>query len=611
MNSLLLDEAIDDATKFGFDDYSTALASIIKSKNLQSPFTIAIHGDWGSGKTSLMKTIARKLEQSSGDEARVKAIWFNAWEFDKVPVPLWKVFLNRITMELQDMVGDIGLKSKIKAVGEGLLILSSDILLKRFIGVSLEKIDGIKEKVWDDIKRINSLSEDLSGCIEEALENDPSKRERLVIFIDDLDRCLPEQCVEVFESIKLFLNSKNCVFVVGINKEQIRKAFEIKFGKEETSSGLHYMEKFVQLQFDLPRKTAAEIRSFLMELASEQLKHSPKTIELISRFIEPNPRKIKRWINSVLFLEELFRTKQQRQWLKTPVDVSIVSIWLFLQSFFLDFATLVERDLSLLNIAVKVARGEGSKEDKKKIGDFTMDRRLTEFLSTLQPKYPKDQLKEIVYLSKLTPLDEVSALPTQMLKRISEMPEEELSSQLAQLTEYGASVLADRIIERLDQIHNHEEYKENLRMFEILDLLFTTAEKDSRKKMMFRKIFDFFTRNVYGKSYFNSKMEDYTSSTAVKKMVVNEGYLDEIIDIFTKSSSFYEAKYNSAVLRNYVEDLTPEQVRTIVKASIDNDQISHSFGARRNLPTVFSKHKSEISKEEIAKIKQLMYITIT
>ena len=611
MSSLLLDEAIDDATKFGFDNYSTALASIIKSKNLQTPFTIAIHGDWGSGKTSLMKTIARKLEQSSGDEAKVKVVWFNAWEFEKVPVPLWKVFLNRITMELQDMVGDTGLKSKIKDVGKGLLILSSDLLLKRFAGVSLEKIEGIKEKVWEDVKRVNSLSEDLSGCIEEALKNDPSKKERLVIFIDDLDRCLPEQCAEVFESIKLFLNSQNCVFVVGINKEQIRKAFEVKFGKDEISSGLHYMEKFVQLQFDLPRKTSTEIQSFLMELASEQLKRSPKTLELISRFIEPNPRKIKRWINSVLFLEELFKTKQQKQILKSEVDVSIVSIWLFLKSFFPDFSVLVERDLSLLNTAIRVAAGKGSEEDKKKIGDFTMDRRLTEFLSTLEPKYAEDQLKEIVYLSKLTPLEEVSALPTQMLERIVEIPEEELSEQFARLTEYGTSVLADRIIERLDQIRDWDEYKENSKTYEILDLLFTTAEEDSRRKVLFEKIFDFFKRDIFGKDHFASRMKDYTSSTAVREMVVNEGYLDEMVDMFAKSNSFEAAKQNSAVLLNFVDDLTPKQVKTIVKASIENDQIHFSYGARKNLPPVFSKHKPEISDEEIAKIKQLMYITIT
>ena len=610
MSSLLLDEAIDDATKFGFDNYSTALASIIKSKNFQTPFTIAIHGDWGSGKTSLMKTIARKLEQSSGDEVKVKVVWFNAWEFEKVPVPLWKVFLNRITMELQDMVGDTGLKSKIKAVGKGLLLLSSDLLLKRYAGVPLEKIENIKDNVWDDIKKINSLSEDLSGCIEEALRNDPSKRERLVIFIDDLDRCLPEQCVEVFESIKLFLVSKNCVFVVGINKEQIRKAFEVKFGREETSSGLHYMEKFVQLQFDLPRKTSTEIQSFLMELASEQLKQSPKTIELISRFIEPNPRKIKRWINSVLFLEEIFRIKQQKQLVKPEIDVSIVSIWLFLKSFFPDFSVLVERDLSLLNTAIRVASGKGSEEDSEKIGDFTLDRRLTEFLSTLEPKYAEDQLKEIVYLSRLTPLEAVSALPTQMLERIAEMPEEELSSQLTQLTEYGASILADRIIERLDQIRDRDEYKENLKTYDILDQLFTTADKDSRRKVLFEKIFDFFKRDIFGKDYFASKMKDYSSSTAVREMVVKEGYLDEIVDIFVKSNSFKEAKQNSATLQNFADDLTSKQIKTIVKASIKNDQIHFSYGARKNLPPVFSKHKSEISEEEAAKIKELMHITI-
>jgi len=610
VSSLLLDEAIDDATKFGFDNYSTALASIIKSKNFQTPFTIAIHGDWGSGKTSLMKTIARKLEQSSGDEVKVKVVWFNAWEFEKVPVPLWKVFLNRITMELQDMVGDTGLKSKIMAVGKGLLLLSSDLLLKRYAGVSLEKIEGIKDRVWDDIEKVNSLSEDLSGCIEEALKSDSSKRERLVIFIDDLDRCLPEQCVEVFESIKLFLNSKNCVFVVGINKEQILKAFEVKFGKEKASSGLHYMEKFVQLQFDLPRKTSAEIHSFLLELASEQLKRSPKTIELISRFIEPNPRKIKRWINSVLFLEELFRIKQQKQMLKTPIDVSIVSIWLFLKSFFLDFSVLVERDLSLLNTAIRVTAGKGSEEDEKKIGDFTMDQRLTEFLSTLEPKYPEDQLREVVYLSKLTPLEEVSALPTQMLERIAEMPKEEFSEQLARLTEYGASELADRIIERLNQIREWDEYRENLKTYESLDLLFTTAEKDSRRRTMFRKIFDFFRKNPYAKDYFVSKMKYYTSSIAVREMVLKEGYLDALVDQFAKSNSFEAAKQNSATLLNFVDDLTSKQIRVIVEASISNGQIYQSFGARENLPTVFSKHKSEISDEEITKIKELLYITI-
>ncbi|NIO36222.1 hypothetical protein GTO27_00800, partial [Candidatus Bathyarchaeota archaeon] len=77
MSSFLPDEPIDNATRFGFDVYSKALATIIKSKELQTPFTIAIHGDWGSGKTSLMKTVSRKLESVDEKEVKMKTIWFD------------------------------------------------------------------------------------------------------------------------------------------------------------------------------------------------------------------------------------------------------------------------------------------------------------------------------------------------------------------------------------------------------------------------------------------------------------------------------------------------------------------------------------------------------
>jgi hypothetical protein len=113
--SLLPDEAIENATKFGFDDYSTLLASIIRDENLQTPFTIAVHGDWGSGKTSLMKTTAKKLEPTDTDLVGVKPIWFSAWEFEKLPTPLWTVFLNRVIMDLQDMMPNTDTKDKLKA----------------------------------------------------------------------------------------------------------------------------------------------------------------------------------------------------------------------------------------------------------------------------------------------------------------------------------------------------------------------------------------------------------------------------------------------------------------------------------------------------------------
>ena len=400
---LISDEATDNAIEFGFEDYSTLLSTIIRDPSLKTPFTIAIYGAWGSGKTSLMKTITKKLETKNPELVNVKSIWFSAWEFEKLPTPLWTIFLNRIIMELQEMLPDKKIQEQIKALGKGLVLLSSDVLLSRTIGVKTKDLEQIKEKVWRDIKSINCLREELSQHINKALANDPEKRKRLVIFIDDLDRCLVEQSVEIFESIKLFLNCENCVFVVGVDKEQIRKIFQTKFQTQDEKRGISYVEKFVQLEFDLPPKTPDEVKEFMLENASEALKENPDTIELISKFIEPNPRKIKRWLNSVLFLEKLFKLKQENI---TPapseLDVPLASIWLFLKASFPHFSALIASKPSLLNNAIELAKKET--EESKKIGEYVLEEQLVNVLSRLTPNYKEPQLRELIHLTRYTPV---------------------------------------------------------------------------------------------------------------------------------------------------------------------------------------------------------------
>jgi hypothetical protein len=110
--------------------------------------------------------------------------------------------------------------------------------------------------------------------------------------------------------------------------------------------------------------------------------------------------------------------------MKAEIDVSLVSIWLFIKSFFPDFAQLIESSPSLLNSAIRVANGQGTHEDKRKIADYVMDKRLTSFFATLKPNYDEKQLEDIVYLSRLTPIQQVSIVPSEILNRIQEIPEE-------------------------------------------------------------------------------------------------------------------------------------------------------------------------------------------
>ena len=142
-----------------------------------------------------MKTTAKKLEVQKKDSVGVKPIWFSAWEFDKLPTPLWAVFLNRVIMDLQEMMPSVEMKNKIKAIGKGILLFSANILMSKTIGTNTEDIEKIKDNVWEDIKRVDCLREDLSVFIDTALENDDQHRKRVAIFIDDLDRCLPRSNV--------------------------------------------------------------------------------------------------------------------------------------------------------------------------------------------------------------------------------------------------------------------------------------------------------------------------------------------------------------------------------------------------------------------------------
>jgi Cdc6-like AAA superfamily ATPase len=414
--SMLPDEAEENATKFGFDDYSALIASVIKDKELQTPFTIAIYGEWGSGKTTLMKTVANKLKNGKESLVGVSVVWFNAWEFEKLSLPLWAVFLNRIIMGLRDLMPDEKLKDQIKALGKGFVLLSANALLSK--AGTKQDIEEIKEKVWNDIENVKCIREKLSDYLEKALKNNiAGNNRRLVVFVDDLDRCLPEQCVDIFEAIKLFLNCKNCIFVIGADKNQIKNILDQKYQTKNESKNISYIEKFVQLEFDLPPKTPDEVKEFLIENASLQLKLTGTTLDLIAKFIDPNPRKIKRWLNSVLFLEKLFLIKQTKMSVKRDVNVSLASIWLFLKSFFPDFANKISENPAILNLAISLSQSKG---DSRKIGDFELDNRLAEFLSLLKPTYDKNQLTEIIYLSKSMPVADFSILTEELQLKLKQ-----------------------------------------------------------------------------------------------------------------------------------------------------------------------------------------------
>ena len=310
------DNAIDTAKLFNFDTYASALADIISSESTDTPLTIGIFGNWGSGKTSLMRTIKTKFiktklegNDTSGEGAlEVKCVWFNAWEqsfgqggmLTTGPSLLYHIYkeLDEELKKREDMA------AKAKKIGWKGVRVVFDVLLRRGGNITLGEVeDGLK----DEAIYPASLADIFHDAIKEYIELTGCGR--VVVFIDDMDRCLPESAVEVLEAIKLFLNAKHCIFVLGVDRKVITESIRVRYkdfitseGAESPITGDNYLEKIIQLSFQLPPIRTKDIEGFITGLDLPTF-YKPY-IKMISKGIEQNPRKVKRFLNNL----ELQRT---------------------------------------------------------------------------------------------------------------------------------------------------------------------------------------------------------------------------------------------------------------------------------------------------------------
>ncbi|MEB2333819.1 MAG: SUMF1/EgtB/PvdO family nonheme iron enzyme [Anaerolineaceae bacterium] len=333
-----------------FMPYARALANIAKTGG--TPLTIGVFGGWGSGKTSLMEMIKDNLPGT------YTKVWFNAWKYDK-EATLWRAFLTAVlnamkekaeedgapaeefdklqsllyrSMEFEKLGGvKIDLPQLAGQVGKSVVNFSlsflpgGDVLKKLSEALQSNSADSLneaadaisRERTKLYVEQISSLEQFQKRFAELVQTHILEKDSRLVVFVDDLDRCLPEKAVEVLEAIKLFLDAPGCVFMLGLDQDVIARGIEIKYkeldskqadgGARFTIEGLSYLEKIIQLPFILPSVESAQMDSFVQGLMETwENDECPKVFAL---GLGSNPRQIKRTVNTFLMLSSVAREK--------------------------------------------------------------------------------------------------------------------------------------------------------------------------------------------------------------------------------------------------------------------------------------------------------------
>ena len=373
------DYPITESKFFNFDAYANAISGIIQSTNTGTPLVIGIVGDWGSGKTSLMRTIEKKIRENK-NAYPAQTVWFNAWKFDKED-SIRRALLMRVLEELKtnskndekkseeekkldqeltdlqtslyhevnrEELGDI--KFDLGKATKGTLKLSLSLLpvignLTKLIETGANEGEAIKD-IWESIqkekKTINikkiQFMEEFHNNFEKIIENYYVNK-RIVIFIDDLDRSLPEKALEVLDAIKLFLDVKGCIFVLGIDRRVISYIINRKYrelvgkGEEKETiliTGENYLEKIIQLSFQLPPIKDDDMKKFISDLSGLDSEFYGEYLDLITEGIENNPRKIKRFFNIIELQRNISKAMDlQKDLLETERMIydSLLIIW--------------------------------------------------------------------------------------------------------------------------------------------------------------------------------------------------------------------------------------------------------------------------------------------
>lgn len=319
---------VDQALEVGGSDdldisaYHEALVDFIKKTD--TPMTIGVQGEWGSGKTSLLNQIWSKLEESNQehqDDENYLQIWVNSWEHSLLCSPeecLLKI-VNEIIQELLQADVDKNNKDKVKDGVQSLM--KGALRIGSSIAAGSAGTDAVDSFFSSNANTIKDLRKQLQNLVHEIKELETNPYQRVIVYVDDLDRIEPRDAVSILELLKNIFNIKDCVFVLAIDYQVVVKGLKEKFGEptpENEWEFRSFFDKIIQLPFTMPMNSY-DIGKYVLSLLNDIKYYESDDDQLDEELIESlvtlsigtNPRSIKRLINSLSLIKILNDTKNE------------------------------------------------------------------------------------------------------------------------------------------------------------------------------------------------------------------------------------------------------------------------------------------------------------
>ena len=275
----------------GFAHLSEAVAAIVRNGELL-PATVGVFGDWGGGKSTLLKMVSRSLEK----DENCLVLQFNGWLFegyDDAKAALMETIIDevvsrrtlgaeakRLALKLLRRVNVLRVIGKTVRYGAAAIAggpvgvgLAAGLDVADVMKRSADKLEEVEEGALDKFLEDEQATalrrnvREFRSQFAELLRQ--TSISRLVVIIDDLDRCLPSTVIETLEAIKLFLFADRTAFILGADERLVKYAVRLRFPElpgERAEVGRDYLEKLIQFPVRVPSLSRAETTNYIGHL---------------------------------------------------------------------------------------------------------------------------------------------------------------------------------------------------------------------------------------------------------------------------------------------------------------------------------------------------------
>ncbi|NKR99071.1 hypothetical protein GS473_21355 [Rhodococcus hoagii] len=271
-----------DRDLLAFDAVAATVVDAVLDETLD-PIALGLSGSWGSGKTSVLELVQREInERNVSEQTKVLVIPTQPWSYDPAVGPkesLIAEVLDRLAGEIETDAGDTTKKLLKHLTGRVHWAKAFKVAAKAGIALQIPSVNDVLELIKEEPDKEDSPDRGLAGFREDfadLLASDGLQHiSRVVVLVDDLDRCLPETVVETLEAIRLFLSAKGMSFVIAADEDRVADAIQQRLKTpDEKDAGTEspaklYLHKIVQTTIPLPGLSRFDTHAYLFLLLSE------------------------------------------------------------------------------------------------------------------------------------------------------------------------------------------------------------------------------------------------------------------------------------------------------------------------------------------------------